>query len=144
VIKVNAYLNFEGRAEDAFNFYRSIFGGEFRTIMRFKDMPMPGEKLRKEDENKIMHIALPIGNDVLMASDVPPESLGRKFARGNNVYISVSTESKEEAGRIFKALSAGGRMEMPIADMPWGAYYGSLKDKFGVMWMVEYTYPKTS
>jgi len=139
--KLNIYLNFAGNSEDAFNFYKSVFGGEFGALVRFKDMPMPGEKLRKEDETKLMHIALPVGNDVLMASD-SLESLGQKLVQGNNAYISVHAGSREEAGRIFKGLSAGGKIEMPIADQPWGDYYGSFTDKFGMQWMVSYTKPK--
>ena len=102
---------------------------------------MEGVNIPKEDENKIMHISLPVGDNVLMATDFL-ESLGQKLTQGNNVYISVHPESKEEADRIFNALSAGGTIEMPIADQPWGDYYGSFKDKFGVQWMVIYTYPK--
>jgi PhnB protein len=140
--KLNIYLNFAGNTEEAFNFYKSVFRGDFSAVVRFKDMPMPGEKLRKEDENKIMHIGLPIGpSDVLMASDTL-ESFGQKLVQGNNAYISVHPDTKEEADRIFKALSAGGAVEMPIADQPWGDYYGSFKDKFGIMWMVNYSKPK--
>jgi PhnB protein len=142
LIKVNVYLNFKGNAEQAFLFYKDVFGGEFNSIVRFKDMPMEGVKIPREDENKIMHIGLPIGkNDILMASD-SLESFGQKLIQGNNVYISVHPESKEEAIRIFKALSTGGKVEMPIADQIWGDYYGSLTDKFGVQWMVNYAYPR--
>jgi PhnB protein len=141
--KLNVYLNFAGNAEEAFVFYRSIFGGEFSAVVRFKDMPMEGVKIPRGDEDKIMHIALPIGkDDILMASDAL-ESMGQRLAQGNNVYISVHPDTKEEAGRIFGALSPGGTIEMAIADQPWGDYYGSLKDKFGVLWMVNYSYPKT-
>ena len=140
--KLNTYLNFAGNTEEAFNFYKSVFGGEFKTIMRFKDMPMEGVNIPTADENKIMHIALPVGkDDVLMASD-SLESLGQKLIKGNNVYVSVHPDSKEEADRIFKALSAGGSVEMQIANQPWGDYWGSFKDKFGVLWMVDYGYPK--
>jgi len=141
-MKVNAYLNFPGNTEEAFNCYKAVFGGEFTSVVRFKDVPMEGVKIPKEDENKIMHIGLPIGNDqVLMATDVL-KSLGQKLVEGNNVHISIHPDSKAEADRIFTSLSAGGTMEMPIADQPWGDYYGSFKDKFGVHWMVNYTYPK--
>lgn len=144
MIKLNTYLNFAGNAEEAFNFYRAAFGGEFSSVVRFKDMPMEGVKIRKEDENKIMHIGLPVSeDDVLMASDTL-ESLGQKLVPGNNVYISVHPDSKAEADRIFGALSAGGAIEMPIADQPWGDYYGSFKDKFGIQWMVNYSPPKKS
>jgi PhnB protein len=140
--KLNPYLNFAGNTEEAFNFYKSVFGGEFTTIVRFKDMPMEGVSIPKEDEDKIMHIGLPIGDDnVLMASDIL-ESFGQKLAPGNNVYISIHPESKDEADRIFNALSEGGTIEMPIADQQWGDYFGCFKDKFGVQWMVNFTYPK--
>ncbi len=138
MIKLNPYLNFAGNTEEAFNFYKSVFGGEFSAVVRFKDMPMEGVNLLKEDENKIMHISLPIGNDVLMVSDAP-ESMGFTVHFGNNAYISIHPDSKEEADRIFTALSEGGEIEMPIADQMWGDYYGSLKDKFGVQWMVNYS-----
>ena len=141
MIKFNTYLNFAGNAEEAFNFYKSVFGGEYSSVVRFKDMPMEGVKIPSEDENKIMHIGLPIGkDDVLMASD-SLESLGQKLVMGNNIYISVHPDSKAEADRIFQSLSAGGTIEMTIADQPWGDYWGSFKDKFGVLWMVDYSSP---
>lgn len=141
--KLHIYLNFAGNAEQAFKFYKSVFGGEFTSVVRFKDMPMEGVKIPEADQNKIMHIGLPINKDyALMASD-SLESLGQKLIQGNNVFISVHPESKEEADRIFTALSTGGTIEMPIADQPWGDYYGHFRDKFGVMWMVNYSYPKT-
>ncbi len=140
--KLNTYLNFAGNTEEAFNFYQSVFGRKFSVVVRFKDVPMQGVKIPREDENKIMHIGLPIAKDhVLMASDTLP-SLGQKLVQGNNVYISIHPASKKEADRIFGALSAGGTIEMPIADQPWGDYYGSFKDKFGMNWMVNYAYPK--
>lgn len=142
VTKLNPYLNFAGNAEEAFKFYKSVFGGDFTSVVRFKDMPVAGVKIPKDDENKIMHIGLPIGGDhVLMATDAL-ESLGQTLVQGNNVHISVHPESKEEADRIFSALSQGGTIEMPIADQVWGDYYGSLKDRFGVYWMVNYASPK--
>lgn len=140
--KLNPYLNFSGNTEEAFNFYKSAFGGEFSGVVRFKDMPIEGMKIPKEDENKIMHISLPIGKDnVLMATDTL-ESLGQKSIKGNNIYISVSPESKEEADKLFNALSAGGEVEMPMADQVWGDYFGSFKDKFGIGWMINFTYPQ--
>jgi len=144
MISVNPYLNFPGNAEEAFAFYRSVFGGEFRALVRFKDMPMPGAKLRKEDEGKILHIALPVGKDgVLMASDAL-ESHGMKVTKGNDVHLALVAETKEEADRLFRALSAGGKVQMPMADQPWGDYYGSFQDRFGIWWMVSYTYPKAN
>ncbi|MDO8425133.1 MAG: VOC family protein [bacterium] len=140
-IKLNTYLNFAGNAEEAFTFYRSIFGGEFSSRVRFKDMPMEGVHIPKEEENGMMHICLPVGDDKLMASDTLP-SLGQKLVQGNNAYISIHPDSKEEADRIFHALADGGTVEMDIADQPWGDYYGSVRDRFGVQWMVNCAYPK--
>ena len=140
--KLNVYLNFAGNSEEAFKFYQTVFGGDFASVVRFKDMPMQGVKIPEKDQNKLMHIELPIGKtDVLMASDTL-ESLGQKLKLGNNVYLSVFPESKEEAEKIFNGLSSGGAVEMPLANHVWGDYYGSCRDKFGVMWMVDYAYPK--
>jgi len=139
--KLNTYLNFAGNTEEAFNFYKSVFGGEFAAVIRFKDMPMEGVKLSEQDANKIMHIGLPIGQEMLMATD-SLESMGFKLVQGNNSYIMIGVDSKDEADRIFNALSAGGKLEMAMADQPWGDYYGSFWDKFGIGWMVDYTYPK--
>lgn len=139
MIKVNIYLNFPGNTEEAFNFYKSVFGGEFDYLVRFKDMPMDDFKIPDEDKNKIMHIGLPIGKDaVLMATDTL-ESIGQKLIPGNNYSISVHPDSREEADRIFKALSAGGKIEMPLEDAFWGDYFGSFTDKFGIQWMVNYS-----
>ena len=104
---------------------------------------MPGQTLAKKDEDKIMHVALPVGTDLLMASDVP-ESIGQPFVKGNNSYISVHVDSRNEADRVFQALSAGGQVEMAMADQPWGDYYGSLGDRFGIHWMIMHTPPKKS
>jgi PhnB protein len=142
-MKLNVYLVFPGNTEEAFKFYKSVFGGEFRTVMRFKDMPMPGMKLARKDENKLMHIALPIGkDDVLMASDTTETPGTPKLVMGNNVTLSIFPDSKEEADKLFKALSAGGQVSMPLGNQAWGDYYGDFTDKFGVRWMVDYTYPK--
>lgn len=141
MITFHPYLNFGGNAEEAFTFYKSVFGGEFRSVVRFKDMPMPGSKLSREEENKVMHIALPVGGQILMASDVIGEWTN-KFVVGTNVYITITPESKAEADRLYKALSAGGEIEMPIGDQPWGSYFGSFKDKYRVCWMIDYAAPK--
>lgn len=134
---INPYLNFSGNTEAAFNFYKSVFGGEFLALMRFKDNAECAQ-MAESDKDRIMHIALPIGNgNVLMGTDAL-ESMGQKLTFGNNFYICLSPESKEEAERLFNGLSAGGRIEMPLQDMFWGAYYGSFADKFGVQWMVNY------
>jgi PhnB protein len=143
MLVVHPYLNFAGNAEAAFNFYKSVFGGEFTNVVRFKDMPMEGVNIPKADENKIMHIGLPIGdNQFLMATDTL-DSLGQKLRPGNNVYIMLAPDSKKEADRLFAALSEGGIVEMQIGDAPWGDYFGSLKDKFGVQWMVNYARSKS-
>jgi PhnB protein len=142
VTKLHSYLNFAGNAQEAFDFYKSVFGGEFSSLVRFKDFRMEGVAISEDDEDKIMHIALPIGDDnVLMASDVL-ESLGQQLVQGNNVYVSVHPTSREEADRIFNALSDGAEIEMPIADQVWGDYYGSLKDRFGIQWMVNHSPPR--
>ena len=133
----NPYLNFNGNTEEAFNFYKSVFGGEFLAIMRFKDNPACGN-IAETDQNRIMHIALPITKDtVLMATD-SLESMGQKLTVGNNFYICLAPDSKGEADRLFNELSAGGKVEMPIQDMFWGAYWGSFADRFGVQWMINY------
>lgn len=136
-MKLNSYINFAGNTEDAFNFYKSVFGGEL-FIVRFKDMPMEGVTIPKEDQNKIMHVGLPIGDGQMLMGTDSLESLGQKLTQGNNAYISVHPDTKEEADRIFNALSAGGKVEMPIANQPWGDYYGSFTDRFGVQWMINY------
>lgn len=142
-MKLSPYLNFAGNAEEAFELYKSAFGGEFTSVVRFKDMPMEGVTIPPADLNKIMHISLKIGDEFLMASDAL-ESLGQKLNVGNNNYISITPDSKEEADRLYNALSPGGAVEMAMGDQPWGAYFGSFKDRFGVQWMINYTYPKTA
>ena len=134
---INPHINFNGNAEEAFNFYKSVFGGEFAKIMRFKDLSSPEFPVAENEANKIMHIALPIGKSVLMANDVP-EVLGRTNERENRSKIVISAESKEEADKLFNRLSAGGEIEMPISDSPWGSYFGMFRDKYGIEWMVDF------
>jgi PhnB protein len=135
--QLQPYLNFAGNAEEAFGLYRSVFGGEFSSLVRFEDLPLEGVEIPPEERDKIMHIALPIGDtSVLMASDVL-ESLGQELVQGNNVYVAVHPRSREEADRIFNALSESGEVEMPIGPQAWGDYFGSLQDRFGVRWMVD-------
>lgn len=137
-MKVNPYLNFDGETEEAFDFYKSIFGGEFMTKMKMTDAP-ESEKLPENERNRIMHISLPISEDViLMASDILP-SMGHELKKGNNLYISLHPESREEADRIFNQLSESGDIEMPMDDQFWGDYFGSFEDKFGVKWMINYS-----
>ena len=134
---INPYINFNGNAEEAFNFYKSVFGGEFALIVRFKDMPNPEFPIAENEANKIMHIALPIGQNVLMGNDVP-EMLGKVNENENRSKISVSAQSREEADKLFNGLSAGGSIEMPIADSPWGSYFGMFRDKYGIEWIVDF------
>ena len=132
---INPYINFNGNTEEAFNFYKSVFGGEFAILIRFGDMPNPN--IPESENNKIMHIALPIGKNILMGNDVP-EFMGKVNEMENRSKISISAESKEEADKLFNGLSAGGTIEMPIADSPWGSYFGMFRDQFGIEWMVDY------
>lgn len=135
--QINPHINFNGNAEEAFNFYKSVFGGEFAKIMRFKDLSSPEFPVAEKDANKIMHIALPIGKSILMANDVP-ERMGRTNENENRSKIVISAESKEEADKLFSGLSAGGKIEMPISDSPWGSYFGMFRDKYGIEWMVDF------
>ena len=135
--QINPHINFNGNAEEAFTFYKSVFGGEFAMIVRFKDMASAEFPVPENEANKIMHIALPIGKNVLMANDVP-EVMGRVNENENRSKISISAESKEEADRIFNGLSVDGKIEMPIGDSPWGSYFGMFRDKYGIEWMVDF------
>ena len=138
---LNPYLNFMGNTEEAFNFYRSVFGGEFTNLTRFKDTPAAAG-MSPADANKLMHVSLPIGKgNTLMGTDAV-EGMGHTLTNGNNVQLSLEADSKEEATKLFNGLSAGGKVEMPLSDQFWGAYFGMFADKFGVKWMVNYTYPK--
>ena len=138
---MNPYLTFPGTAEEAFTFYKSVFGGDFLDVNRFKEVP-DTDKIPADAMEKIMHIALPIGNgNILMASDAPA-SMGFNLTTGNNFHISVQVDSREEADRVYAGLSEGGTIEVPLADTFWGAYYGSFTDKFSIGWMVSYEKPK--
>jgi len=140
--QINAYLTFNGNCEEAFNFYKSIFGGEYKQISRFKDMPpMPGMELPENAMERIMHISLPVSKEtILMGSDANPAFDDVKI--GQNISMSVGADSQEEADKIFQGLSAGGQITMPIADMFWGSYFGMLVDRYGITWMVNFDYPK--
>lgn len=134
----NPYINFNGNAEEAFSFYKSVFGGEFGSIVRFKDLassdfPVPGN-----EAEKIMRITLPIGTSTLVANDVP-ESMGPVSENENRSKISVFTESRAEADAIFAGLTEGGTIEMPMSDSPWGSYFGMFRDKYGIEWTVEFS-----
>jgi PhnB protein len=137
--RVSTYLNFPRSTEEAFLFYKSVFGGEFTTpIMRFRDMPTHPDHppLAEADKNLVMHVELPIlGGHVLMGTDAP-ESMGFAVVSGNNMFINLEPDNRAETDRLFNALSAGGHVEMPLQDMFWGGYFGNLVDRFGVHWMV--------
>jgi len=136
--QINPYIHFNGNAEEAFTFYKSVFGGEFAMVVRFKDIAITGHPIPESEADKIMHIALPIGkNSVLMGSDTP-EFMGKHNEHENRSKISVSAESKDEADQIFSGLSTGGEVEMPIGDSPWGSYFGMFRDKYGIEWMVDF------
>jgi PhnB protein len=134
---VNPYLNFNGNTEEAFNFYKSVFGGDFTMLQRFKETPF-GDNMNEADKDKIMHIALPIlQGTILMATDFV-ESMGQKLAAGNNFSLCISPGSEEEANKFFNALSEGGQVTMPLEKAFWGAFFGMLTDRFGIQWMVNY------
>ena len=134
---INPYINFNGNAEEAFNFYKSVFGGEFASIVRFKDLEGPEFPVPENDANKIMRIVLPIGGNTLIANDVP-ESMGPVNENENRSKIAVSAETKEEADKLFKGLSEGGAVEMPMAESPWSTYFAMFRDKYGIEWTVEF------
>jgi PhnB protein len=140
---VNIYLTFNGNCEEAFNFYKSVFGGEFPYIGRFKEMP-PGEggKLQPGDEEKIMHVSLPISKEtMLMGSDTGGE-WASGYSQGNNFSISITADSKEEANKLFKGLSTGGTVTMPLSKTFWAESFGMLTDKFGINWMLSFGEPQ--
>ena len=134
---INPHINFNGNAEEAFTFYKSVFGGEFVKMIRFKDIASPEFHVGDSDADKIMHIELPIGENVLMGNDVP-EYMGRVNENENRSKIAVNAESREEADRLFNGLSAGGQVEMPIAESPWGSYFAMFRDKYGIEWTVDF------
>ena len=136
--RINPHINFNGNAEEAFTFYKSVFGGAFSKVIRFKDIESPEFPVAEHEKNKIMHIALPIGKtNRLMANDVP-EIMGKTNENENRSKIVINMDSKEEADKIFNGLSAGGQIEGPIGDSPWGSYFGCFRDKYGIEWIVEF------
>jgi len=135
---INPHINFNGNAEEAFNFYKSVFGGEFSRLVRFSQMASADFTVDDKEANKIMHIALPIGKDNLLMGNDVPEFMGRVNEQENRSKIAVLAASKEEADAIYHGLSAGGAVEMPISDSPWGSYFGMFRDKYGIEWMIEF------
>ena len=139
MLNINAYLHFMGKTEEAMNFYKSILGGEFTIFGRFRDVP-GAENMNPEDQKKIMHISLTTKNGtVIMATD-SLESMGQQVNFGNNVHLCIQAESETEVDKLFTALSTGGKVEMPVNKTFWGAYFGMCQDKYGVQWMINYTY----
>ena len=136
--QINPYINFNGNTEEAFNFYKSVFGGEFAMVARFKDMDMGDHPIPESEANKISHIALPIGKHSLLMGSDTPSFMGTHNENENRSKISISAESKEEADRIYNGLSAGGQVEMPIQDSPWGSYFGMFRDRYGFEWMIDF------
>ena len=139
---INPWINFNGNAEEAFAFYKSVFGGEFTKVMRFKDIASAEFPVAEKEVNKITHIALPIGSSTTLIANDVPEMLGRVNERENRSKIYLTTEIKEEADRLFHGLSAGGEVEGPIGDSPWGSYAGMFRDKYGIEWIIEFSYSK--
>lgn len=136
MFKVNVYLNFDGNTEEVFDYYKSIFGGEYSALMRFKEMPPSENQMPEGIGDKIMHMALPIGeNTILMGSDIIKE-YGQKLVEGNNIYVSLHPETVEEGKKLYDELSVGGKVEMEFDKMFWGDYYAAFTDKYGVQWMV--------
>ena len=142
--KIHAYLNFNGNCEEAFKFYQSVFGGEFAHISKFGEMPAQegSPALSDEEKNRIMHVSLPISSETLLyGSDTHTHD--NQFTSGNNFSISINANSEAEADRLFKGLSEGGKITMPLEKTFWNAYFGMWTDKFGINWMVNYDYPVT-
>ena len=136
---INTWINFNGNAQEAFDFYKSVFGGEFSKVVRFKDIASDEFPVPEKEEQKIMYIALPIGEGALLIANDVPEILGKVNERENRSKILVGTESKEEADRLFEGLSAGGEVEGPMGDSPWGSYAGMFRDKYGIEWIIEFS-----
>ena len=136
---INPHINFNGNAEEAFMFYKAAFGGEFTKIIRLKDLASPEFTVEEKEKNKIMHIALPIGEKNFQIGNDVPSFLGKVNERENRSKISVSAESKAEADKLFNMLSADGEIEVPISDSPWNSYFGMFRDKFGIEWIIEYS-----
>ncbi len=137
--KINTYLSFNGNAEEAFDFYKSAIGGDYERIQYFRDLP--DHQVTEEEKNRVMHIAFPIGNNLLMGCDTS-DAFGNTVIMGNNFSISLSADSKEDADRLFANLSAGGKATMPMNNTFWGAYFGMLTDRFGISWMIDFELPK--
>jgi PhnB protein len=137
--KINPWINFNGNAEEAFTFYKSIFGGDFKKIIRFKDLASAESPVSDNEAEKLMMITLPIGKDNLLIGNDVPSFMGKVNENENRSKISVDADSKEEANTIFDGLSQGGQVEVPMSESPWGTYFGMLRDKYGIEWVVEFS-----
>lgn len=137
---IHPYLNFPGNTEEAFNFYRSVFGGEFCRFMRFGDIP--GGEQFPQDANRVMHVSLPVGDRTVMMASDSSDAMGQVVTPGNNFSLSLDTESREEADRYFAALGEGGEVTMPMDVMFWGNYFGMVRDRFGIRWMISCELPQ--
>jgi len=137
---VNPYLTFQGNCEEAFTFYKSVFGGEYLYIGKFKDMPTAENcaPISAEEGEKIMHVSLPISKETILMGSDSSEAFGHSTVIGNNFSISINTDSAEEADKLFNGLSAGGTVSMPMDNTFWGAYFGMFTDKFGINWMINF------
>ena len=141
---INPYLTFKGKCEEAFNFYKSVFGGEFLIVARFKDMPEnPSYPMSESEKESIMHISLPISKETVLFGSDTPLAFEKQMVQGNHISISIDTDSIDEATRIFKGLSAGGKITMPLDKTFWDAYYGMFTDKYGIDWSVNYDLSKS-
>lgn len=136
--KINPHIHFNGNSIEAFEFYKSVFGGEFDRIVRYKDLSNEGFAFPEEELNKIMHITLPIGSSTVLTGSDVPNILGKVNESENRSKITITADSKEEADALFNGISAGGNIECPIGNSPWGSYFGSFRDKYGIEWMIEY------
>lgn len=136
---VHPYLTFRGNCEAAFNFYKAVFGGEFTYLGRFSEIPPEqGMEVPESEKDKIMHVSLPLGKNVILMGSDAGGDWGKQVETGNNFSLSITAESKDEADKLFQALSRGGEEVMPMGDVFWGSYYGMCKDKFGINWMVSF------
>lgn len=136
MVSIHPHVNFNGNAEEAFTFYKSVFGGEFQKVIRFKDLQSEEFQVPNHELNKIMHIALPIGPTFLMGNDVP-EFMGRTNEQENRSKIVIHADNSAQADQLFQGLSAGGQVEMPLSNSPWGTYFGMFRDKYGIEWIIE-------
>jgi PhnB protein len=143
MLTANPYLHFKGNTEDAMKFYKSIFGGEFTIFQRFRDVP-GSERMPANEQDMIIHISLTLPNGVVLMATDALESMGQKLIEGNNFHICIQAESVVETERLFSELSKGGVVEMPLNETMWGAYFGMLKDKFGIQWMINHTHNQTN